>query len=76
VRGARLYAGTAPIRTLVTAPYIAHWDPPPGVSPGGAAAGLRDVLDPIGDACPECPDESLLEHHTGLDKVAAGSSER
>jgi hypothetical protein len=24
------------------------------------------VLDSIGDACPECPDESSLEHHTRL----------
>jgi hypothetical protein len=37
---------------------IARGDPPPGVSPADAAAELRDVLDSIGDTCPECPDEA------------------
>ena len=32
-------------------------DPPPGVSPAEAAGELRDILDSIGDACPECTDE-------------------
>lgn len=34
---------------------IACRDPPPGVSPEQAAAEVRDVLDSIGDTCPECP---------------------
>jgi hypothetical protein len=34
---------------------IARHDPPPGVSPEEAIAGLRDVLNSIGDTCPECP---------------------
>ena len=34
---------------------IARKDPPPGVSPASAVAEVRDVLDSIGDTCPECP---------------------
>jgi hypothetical protein len=34
---------------------IAREDPPAGVSPDVAAAEVRDVLNSIGDACPECP---------------------
>lgn len=34
---------------------IAREDPPAGVSPDVAAAEVCDVLNPIGDACPECP---------------------
>jgi hypothetical protein len=34
---------------------IARGDPPAGVSPDGAAAEVRDVLNSIGDTCPECP---------------------
>ena len=34
---------------------IARQDPPPGVSPDEAVAAVRDVLDTIGDTCPECP---------------------
>ncbi|WP_230646790.1 hypothetical protein [Bradyrhizobium sp. Leaf401] len=34
---------------------IARQDPPPGVSPDEAVAEVRDVLDSIGDTCPECP---------------------
>ncbi|SDG60567.1 hypothetical protein SAMN05216338_1001883 [Bradyrhizobium sp. Rc2d] len=33
---------------------IARQDQPPGVSPDEAAAEVRDVLDSIGDTCPEC----------------------
>ncbi|RQH12698.1 hypothetical protein [Bradyrhizobium sp. RP6] len=33
---------------------IARRDPPPDVSPDGAVAEIRDVLDSIGDTCPEC----------------------
>ena len=36
---------------------FARQDPPPGVSPEEAAAALADVLDGIGDSCPECPPE-------------------
>jgi hypothetical protein len=34
---------------------IARSDPPPGLSPNAAVAEVRDVLDSIGDTCPECP---------------------
>src|SRR6266481_4669639 len=34
---------------------VARQDPPPGVSPDEAVAAVRDVLDTIGDTCPECP---------------------
>ncbi|MBB4381801.1 hypothetical protein [Bradyrhizobium sp. SBR1B] len=34
---------------------IARRDLPEGVSPQAAEAALRDVLDSIGDTCPECP---------------------
>ena len=34
---------------------IAREDPPAGVSSDAAAAEVRDVLNSIGDACPECP---------------------
>jgi hypothetical protein len=34
---------------------VARRDPPPGVSPHAAAAEVQDVLDSIGDTCPECP---------------------
>jgi hypothetical protein len=33
---------------------IARREPPAGVSPD-AAAEVRDVLNSIGDTCPECP---------------------
>ena len=34
---------------------VASQYPPAGVSPHEAAAEVRDVLDSIGDTCPECP---------------------
>jgi hypothetical protein len=34
---------------------IAHEAPPVGVSPDMAAAAVAEVLDTIGDRCPECP---------------------
>lgn len=34
---------------------IARNDPPAGVSPDEAEAEVREVLDSIGDTCPECP---------------------
>jgi hypothetical protein len=36
---------------------IAKQDPPPGLSPEAAAAEVREVLNSIGDVCPECPPE-------------------
>lgn len=36
---------------------IARRDPPPGISPGEAAAEVDDVLNSIGDTCPECAPE-------------------
>ena len=37
---------------------IAREDPPPGVSPEAAAVAVMEVLESIGDRCPECPPES------------------
>lgn len=37
---------------------IARQDPPTGFSPEEAIAEVRDVLDSIGDSCPECPSEA------------------
>jgi hypothetical protein len=34
---------------------IACEDPPPGCSPQAAAGAIAEVLDSIGDTCPECP---------------------
>jgi hypothetical protein len=36
---------------------IARQDPPPGVSPEAAAVAVVEVLESIGDSCPECPPE-------------------
>ena len=36
---------------------FARQDPPPGVSPQAAAVAIAEVLDTIGDTCPECPPE-------------------
>ena len=36
---------------------VVRRDPPPGASPDEALAEVRDVLDSIGDTCPECPRE-------------------
>ena len=33
---------------------VARQDPPAGVSPEEAIAEIHDVLDSIGDTCPEC----------------------
>ena len=35
----------------------ARLDPPDGVSPDEAVVEVREVLDSIGDTCPECPPE-------------------
>jgi hypothetical protein len=34
---------------------VARHDPPPGVSPQAAAVVIAEMLDSIGDTCPECP---------------------
>jgi hypothetical protein len=34
---------------------LAHQDPPAGVSPKAASLALVEVLESIGDTCPECP---------------------
>ena len=34
---------------------IARENPPPGVSQQAAATAIAEVLDSIGDTCPECP---------------------
>lgn len=39
---------------------IARQDPPSGASSEVARAELHDVLDSIGDTCPECPPEDLV----------------
>jgi hypothetical protein len=36
---------------------MARQDPPPGVSPQAAAVAIAEVLDSIGDTCPQCPPE-------------------
>jgi hypothetical protein len=33
---------------------IARRDPPPGISRKAAAVVIAEVLEPIGDTCPEC----------------------
>jgi hypothetical protein len=38
----------------------ARQDPPAGVSPGIAADAIGEILDSIGDTCPECPPEDLI----------------
>ena len=37
---------------------VARLDPPSAVSPDQAVAAIRDVLNSIGDTCPECPPKS------------------
>jgi hypothetical protein len=36
---------------------VARQDPPTGVSAEAAAVAIAEVLDSIGDTCPECPAE-------------------
>lgn len=36
---------------------VARWHPPEGVPADQATAEVSDVLDSIGDTCPECPPE-------------------
>jgi hypothetical protein len=37
----------------------ARQDPPPGVSPEHAVSAVRDALNTIGDACPECAAQGM-----------------
>ncbi|GGI21039.1 hypothetical protein [Bradyrhizobium guangdongense] len=39
---------------------IARRDPPAGVSPDEATDAITELLDAVGDACPECPPEDLV----------------
>ena len=39
---------------------VARQDPPTGVSPEAAAAAIAELLDSIGDTCPECPPEDVV----------------
>jgi hypothetical protein len=39
----------------VRALLAARQDPPPGISPDEAVAAVRNVLNTMGDTCPECP---------------------
>jgi hypothetical protein len=39
---------------------VARQNPPAGVSPEAAADAIAEVLDSIGDTCPECPPEDLV----------------
>lgn len=39
---------------------IARRDPPAGLSPEAAAVAIAEMLDSIGDTCPECPPEDLV----------------
>jgi hypothetical protein len=57
MRGARLDEGPQRSHARERALLVARQDPPPGVSPDEAAAAVRDVLDTIGDTCPESPPE-------------------
>jgi hypothetical protein len=39
---------------------VARQDPPAGVSPEATAVAIAEILDSIGDTCPECPPEDLV----------------
>ena len=39
---------------------VARQDPPAGISPEVAADAIAEILDSIGDTCPECPPEDLV----------------
>lgn len=40
---------------------IARRNPPPGISAWAAVVAIAEVLESIGDACPEAPPHALLE---------------
>jgi hypothetical protein len=47
---------SVPIRTPAKRAFdIARQDPPNGLSTAKATAEIEDVLNSIGDTCPECP---------------------
>ncbi|WGD50259.1 hypothetical protein QA641_32315 [Bradyrhizobium sp. CB1650] len=37
---------------------VAREAPPPGVSPEAAAVAIVEMLESVGDTCPECPPEA------------------
>lgn len=39
---------------------VARQDPPEGYSPEAAAVAIAEVLESIGDTCPECPAEETV----------------
>jgi hypothetical protein len=39
---------------------FARQDPPAGVSPDEATDAITEVLDSVGDTCPECPPKDLV----------------
>jgi hypothetical protein len=39
---------------------IARRDPPAGVSPDEATDAITELLDSVGDTCPECPPKDLV----------------
>lgn len=39
---------------------IARRDPPVGVSPDEATDAITELLDSVGDTCPECPPKDLV----------------
>jgi hypothetical protein len=45
---------------------IAGQHPPARVSRDDAIAEIKEVLDSVGDTCPECPPEVLLIHRPSL----------
>ncbi|CCD90011.1 Hypothetical protein of unknown function [Bradyrhizobium sp. ORS 285] len=49
--------GTGRTRARQRAVDIARLDPPDGISPDKALAEVREVLDSLGDTCPECVPE-------------------
>jgi hypothetical protein len=55
MRDPRLDADRADLHARERAFEIAKQDPPRGVSSEAAAVAIAEVLDGIGDTCPECP---------------------
>lgn len=39
---------------------VARRDPPAGVSPDEATDAITELLDSVGDTCPECPPKDLV----------------
>ena len=53
MRGSRL--GEGPGRPACARPRLRDREAGSGISPDDALAEVRDVLESIGDTCPECP---------------------